>query len=193
MISGRAIIGSSDLAANRPSAADVPDDYGFLATDTGTYSVQSGGSWFDIGGGGGGSTAREQLRDDTGTSVANGASQAISFGASISGTALVDLTDPVNPTIVTTGVYAIACFVAPSTAMTVGGNFDSFLTVDVDGEAAGSGMTSSLATTLQPSPWSESAVTYYLSVGVRLNITITNNDGVAAVTFNPYTVIQRIS
>lgn len=194
MISGRQIIGSSDLAANRPSASDVPDDYVFLATDTGTYSVQSGGAWFDIaGGGGGGSTDHEQLFDDTGTLVTNGASQAISFGAKTVGEDLVDLTDPENPTIIATGVYVVTATVFPLDAITVGGNFDAFLTLDVDGDAARAGGTASLATTIQQFPAQPATVPYYLVTGVRLNITVTNNDGVSDITFQPATVIQRIS
>lgn len=195
MISGREIFGSSDVAANRPSAADVPDDYVFLATDTGTYSVQSGGAWFDItgGGGGGGSTAREQLVDTPGTSLANGATSVISIGAKTVGTDLLDLTDAVHPLIVTTGVYVVTVTVYPQDTMTAGGNFDLFLILDVDGEAATAASTASPATALETVPFTTASAGYYLPAGAEIDIEVTNNDGVSAITFQPSTVIQRIS
>lgn len=192
--SGTIIIGSTGPAANKPSAADVPDGYVFYDSDADEYSVAFGGTFFPIGGGGGGgSTEREQLADSTGTSVGNGSTLVISIGAKTVGTDLLDLTDPVHPTVVTTGVYVVTVSIFPADAMTVGGNYDFTLTLDASGEAAAGGMTSSPSTTLEEHPTATASLPYFLPAGAEITIQVTNNDGAAAITFQPFTVIQRIS
>lgn len=52
---GVLIIGAQGLAADRPPATTLPDNFVWLSTDTEIYSVVAGGAWIDIGSGGGSS------------------------------------------------------------------------------------------------------------------------------------------
>lgn len=191
--SGVPIIGSEDLAANRPAAGDVPDGYVFLATDTGDYSVQSGGAWFTIaGGGGGGSTAREQLSGNAVTIPAS-SNSLLTFDNALSGDTLVDLTDPSNPAIIDTGVYVVALYVSPDAPMTAGDAFQAILALDAAGENAqiAGANTAGTVTTF---PYQPLTLAYYIPAGGTITANVFNLSAVTTYDFSiPGCVIQRIS
>lgn len=106
-----------------------------------------------------------------------------------SGDALLDLTDPSNPTIVAAGVYALSA-VFTGIDLTAGASFYSELDLDSSGEdaeayavspaAAGAATTMALA------------CVYYIPTGGVVQASVENHDSVAR-SFQHYAVLQRIT
>lgn len=138
-------------------------------------------------------TAREILLGDAVT-IADGSSDQLIWTYS-SGSSLLDLTDPKNPTVVDAGVYAVSVCVTALTAITLGGLYSFALDLDVAAEDANCSASSppSVAQLMQPQV--ALAITYHIPAGGVFTATITSLDGgMASVDYTiNEAVIQRIN
>lgn len=125
-------------------------------------------------------------------SIGNGAQGAPTWNTVDSGPALLDLTVPDTPTIITAGVYSVAVTVAGNT-LTLGGKFNASLFLGLAYEHE-------MRTSSTPSNAADNTMDVtlllvaYLAAGAVVNINVTNQDGVSARNFNLYSaVVQRLS
>jgi hypothetical protein len=143
----------------------------------------------------GGSSApitREQIAGNP-TSIANGASVNLPWNVVSSGDALLDLTTPAAPTIVTAGTYAVSVEVDPVASMTAAGWFSVSLTLDSGGEAAAMNGTSPPASASLDMPGLSVSLTYYIPAGGTIVVRVHNGDGVSAIDFVLFGIVQRLS
>lgn len=111
------------------------------------------------------------------------------------GPGLMDLTDPLNPTIITAGIYALTVTVKSQTTITAAGYFDFFIHMDDSGETATAWGLSGVSPvgSNDESPATASLV-WYCPAGAVVNCTVNNYDGVQSLTFTMGNgVLQRIS
>lgn len=139
----------------------------------------------------GGSNAREQIRGNAVT-IANGATGSLTWDTKLSGSDLLDLTDPANPAVITAGVYAVTIRVG-NFGLTVGGTFFAEFDLDLNGEDPEVIPTSPPSVAGQTHPTIVASMTYYIPAGGVINVTVGNNDGANAVDFTLFAVVQRVS
>ena len=111
------------------------------------------------------------------------------------GTALLDLTDPLNPTTPVAGVYAISVTARPAGPITVNGCFTLFLAIDTDGVDASITQYSPLsATSNSNTPQVTATLVFYSPAGGVVNAVVTNLDGVGSVDYEINgAYVQRLS
>jgi hypothetical protein len=147
------------------------------------------------GGGGGGSapTTRAQYFGNP-VSIDNGDVEPLTWDTLGIGTALLDITDPAAPTIVTAGTYAVSVTVMAAQSMTATGFFNVTFEMDQAGEDPSNGSISSpTAIVAQSQPVVVQTLVYYVPAGGILGVVVTNEDGAKAVSFELSAVVQRLS
>jgi hypothetical protein len=126
--------------------------------------------------------------------VANGANAYLTLNTKNSGTALLNISVPDTPTVVTAGVYAVTVEFQPQDVLTTGGHYNAHLGLDAGGDNPDVQVDSPVSTAASNAPQVCIAVTYYLPAGSEIAVRLWNYDGTASV---PYAigafVIQRIS
>lgn len=158
----------------------------FRKKDGSLWEVLPNGDQQALGGGGSQPTTRAQYGGNAVT-IADGNSASVTWDTKFLGDALLVLTDPANPAIVTAGVYAVAVTVTAS-AMTAGGDFVVILNLDNDNDdptAAGASTDANgCAVTL----------VYYIPAGGTIVVQVRNHDGAASRDFTlSSAVVQRLS
>lgn len=146
-------------------------------------------------GGGSQPVTREQFHAAGSVTIANGANGVLTWAKSTGGTALVDLTDPAAPAIVTAGTYAVAVRVNPAGALTVGGCYVVKLELDANGEDPEIDVTSAAASAANFAvPQVGNWLTYYIPAGGVIVVTVANLDGVASVDYQlAFAAVQRLA
>lgn len=134
---------------------------------------------------------REQLIGSTGA-IANNATAALSWGSPF-GTALLSLTVPTAPTVVTAGVYAVTARVLAAASMTAAGFFTASLEMDVNDEDASLIVNSPAAGAGLVSPSISLTLVYYVPAAGLITCRVTNHDGVQAIDFSLSATVQRLS
>jgi hypothetical protein len=120
--------------------------------------------------------------------IANDGNAYIPFTLS-DGTALLDLTDPAAPVIVTAGTYAVTVAYVVDASMTVGGYFTGrlyFGDITLNAE-------SPAASAVSPSPRLLVPTTYYLPADSVVKARVYNFDGAATRGFGFTLYLQRLS
>lgn len=133
----------------------------------------------------------EQIRGNAAT-INNGSDGALPWNTVLGGDPLVDISNPLQPTIVAAGVYAIGVTLKVA-SMTVGGWFRGALTLDLTGNGL-SIISDSPPTTATDDPILGLSLTGFIPAGGRLNVEASNFDGAAGRDFHiDQAVVQRIS
>ncbi len=155
----------------------------------------SPGTWAQVGAGGSAIQTREQVASSGNVTIANGGSDAIKSDTKISGSNLLDFTDPQIPIVVAAGVYAVTATVGPGADLTAGGSFTVQLYLDASGTPAIGSADSAPATATQAAPAVSVSVTYYVPLGGQIEVVVVNNDGVSSRPFLHFQnmVVQRLS
>ena len=136
-------------------------------------------------------TQREQLQGNA-TAVGNGATGALTWNTKVSGSTLLDISTPAEPTPLAAGVYAVAVTVTPAT-ITVGGYYTVSLALDSGGEDATVEVTSPASIAANQTPIVSAALTYFVPVGGTIDVTVANEDGASSVDFTlSLAVVQAI-
>jgi hypothetical protein len=120
--------------------------------------------------------------------IANDANAYLPF-ALFDGSALLDLTDPAAPVIVTAGTYAATVAYVTDTTLTVGGYFTGrfyFGDITLNDE-------SPAASAVSPSPRLLVPATYYLPADSAVKARVYNFDGAATRGFGFTLYLQRLS
>lgn len=198
--------GAATLVDGDPTGVFAPAIVGHIAVDPSTGDTYVGigttsADWKPTGGGGGSQpVTRAQYGGDSVT-IANGEQGLLKWSPYFGNdgeTPLLDLTDPLNPTILEAGVYAITVVptIANGGSFTVGGTFNAALALDLEGDDTAGYSAYSIPATED----NEQAInlpmqaTYYLAAGAVLNLTVNNNDGVQDLDFAfDACMIQRLS
>lgn len=123
----------------------------------------------------------EQLDSGAGALIGDGANALLPW-SHVTGDALVDLTNPLRPKVLTDGFYAIQVSVGGG-AMTAGGLFTVELQADTAGITTAMTTDSRPASVTQPSPIAFVSNTRYMVAGRQFYCRVTNHDGAAARTF----------
>ncbi len=143
-------------------------------------------------GGGSQPTTREQLSGNA-TACPYQTPTALTWDTKSFGTALLDISSPAAPTIVTTGTYAITVTVAGAGGMTSGTNYTVNFDVDLSGEDASCYQDSAAATALQAAPAVSLTLVYYLVAGSVLRVNVTSQDVAAPAFALSSAMVQRLS
>ena len=107
---------------------------------------------------------------------------------------LLDLTDPANPVIVTSGTYAICLCMKASGPLTAAGSYEAGLYLDTGGANLGTVQDSAPSTANQSNPGVALSATLYMTAGTVITMYVTNNDGVASRDFSLQSaVVQRLA
>ncbi len=140
-----------------------------------------------------GSTAREKFVPLNGVSIANAAFGSLTWDNKVSGSDLLDLSDPLNPTVVSDGVYAVTV-TASTDPISTGGYYTLYLTLDSTAEDAVAAHDSPPSIAAINNPFVSCSLTYFIPAGGIINASVYNGDGVNSVVFYIYTaIVQRIS
>ncbi len=127
-------------------------------------------------------------------SIANGAAGTLTWDTKVSGTALLNITVPSIPTIVTAGVYAVSVWIAPAAGLTLNGNYEVTLSLDAAGDNAPFDGTASPSVAGATVAALELTGVYYIPAGGQITAVLGSNDGVSTRNFAINTaVVQRIS
>lgn len=141
---------------------------------------------------GGAVTARAQYA----AAAANVADDALKTATwtKTAGTALLNLTAPTLPTVITAGTYAVSLYVGPTATLTALGSYRATLTLDVDGAAAEVVATAYQSADVDaPDPALCLALTYYLPAAAVVRFVILNADGAATRSFDGTVSIQQLA
>lgn len=125
------------------------------------------------------------------TAVGNGASAALTWNTKDSGSALLDLTTPDAPKIVTAGVYAVTVTVTPA-AITAAGYYTVSLALDSSGDDASVSTTSPASAIANTAPVISCGLTYFVPAGGVIAVTVGNFDGANSVNFSLAAVVQAL-
>lgn len=106
----------------------------------------------------------------------------LSWDVPVGSDTLLDRTDPLNPAVLTDGVYAVSVTCVPATSITVGGYYELALLLDVNGTSASSQQTAE-SITANKYPVASCSVTYFIPAGGLINAIAFNHDGVNSVNF----------
>lgn len=151
-------------------------------------------SWFpSVGGSSSTATTDHEGLNGSAVNVANGAAKTFTW-AYVLGSALLDLTVPTAPTIVTAGVYAISVCAHPSADLTAGGAWELELSPDTDIGLPPTALGTAAASTARPRPYITVGMTWYLPAGTAIYAYAHNYDGAATRTFGIFdAMVQRLS
>ena len=163
---------------------------GATASNVLTADGAGGSSWAPAGGSS--PTARAQY-SGLGVSINDGASANLTWDTLAVGTALLDLTDPANPTVLTAGNYAVSVIFRPSDAMTAGGYYRADLELDEVNDDATLLQDSPAATAANTEPEQSLSLTYYIPAGGLINAIVHNHDGASTIHFGLFGIIQKLS
>jgi hypothetical protein len=140
-------------------------------------------------------TDNEFFADGATLMITNGLMDSLSWDCKYSGADLLDLSDPIHPTFVASGVYAVMVQIGPASNMTPGGAFDYalvFHTVAVSGQVIVAGAAGLSAESLRPATQANAVVA--ATAGDSLELQVGNLDGLQDLGFRIVGAsIQRIS
>lgn len=140
--------------------------------------------------GGGGVHTREIVVSNPAVSIGNGSFAKLTWDDVQFGDTLLDLTDPENPAVLTTGIYAVTCYVTSTAALTAGGTYIAELditTTDTSLTVQGTAAAGVLPSTVTV------GVTWYLQATTVLSVTVVNEDGASSRDFLLSAYVQRIA
>lgn len=170
------------------------DEPGLVLEDDGTiWQVAPGGARTQIG-----SAqpviARERFTDQVVANVPyDGSPYLLSWGASAGPDGLLDVSDPMQPKAVESGVYAVSVGVS-SGSLTPGTVFGLSLDMDFEGDIAEQQARSAPATPDAPQVRASATITYYVPAGHSVRVYVTNYDSGAT---RPFKIedasVQRLS
>lgn len=177
---------------NGGSEIDLTELYSQLVVvyvaDQGTWAVLSEG----VPGSAGGSSETELVGAQSDT-IANGSGGSLTW-AHVGGDALLDYTDPLAPTVIAAGVYAVSVDYQATFAMTASGGFICDLTLDASGLGAEVASASNPALAYNNStPTTAITIVAEIPAGGSLVATLTNMDGVQDGMFAFGGVVCKIS
>lgn len=142
--------------------------------------------------GGGSISTREQAGGDD-LLVNAGDLQPLLWTPKVAGDDLLDLSAPTAPTVLATGVYAVAVTVAADEPFTVGISLPVQLELDANGEDPIVYGLSPAADATNTNPQVLLAMTYYVPIGGAIKVSATNQDVAARNIHIQSGVVQRIS
>lgn len=141
-------------------------------------------------------TTREHLEGNA-VSIANNVQQKLTWDTAAGGSTVLattgagSLTEPVLAT--PSGIYCLVCNFTPAEAMTIGGSYQAYLSLDVYDQEVFFKMDSAPATAAQRTPNVTITACYYMAVGSTVHAIVLNQDG-STRTFNiALATIQRIN
>lgn len=151
----------------------------------------------DVGWGDGGGytppTEWEQLQGSNVT-IPDGNDASLTWDTKIAGSDLLDLSIPINPVIITAGIYAVTVYAGAGSAMTVGGWWNMFLELDQAGANFVAVIDQVIATAAVRAPRFTLGLTGYLPAGAQLQVNVHNGDGASDLPFAiQFAQIQRIT
>jgi hypothetical protein len=138
-------------------------------------------------------TARAQYGTANPQAIGNGAGAYLTWDTLIAGTALLDITAPAAPTVITAGIYAISAAIAVATPMTAGGYYSFTIEPDATGDDPAIGGDSPAAHASDLTPSLNVTAVYYIPAGGTLLAGVHNSDGVNSIDFSLFAVLQRIT
>lgn len=137
---------------------------------------------------GGPTTSGQESFSGNNVTIANGNGDFLTWD-NPGGDALLDISNPAQPTVFTAGIYAIMAVAYSGTNMTVGGTFFPALS------ASGLNLTGqpALSTAANQTPAATLTAVWKLAAGDAIDLIVNNNDGVSAIDFFLNGYVQRIS
>lgn len=174
----------------------------FVDTDGVFKKMAPDGTVSEVGGGGGGGSSvitRQTMVNGSDVTINNGSTQELLWDGNSTGDELLDVTDPLSPAVVDTGVYAVSVAVNVDAAMTADGVYYVRFRLDLNGDVAEIRAVSAPAVTASIAEVSFPLVlsmTRYIHAGIDggLSVRVTNKDGTQNLPFYlASAIIQRLS